>query len=245
AIARRTAASPPLSGPLPASNPLAPPLSTMPCSARKSGRITSAEARLSSSRKLSSSARIFGLGASAGMCPLYPDRVPPSAAFALAVQRLGQVQQPTARALVQLVVGAHQVQGLLAGQDLGRLFGLFLLETALLLGQPVVEIGHRHLQRFGKLPQPCSGDAVGAALVFLDLLEADAAGASQLLLGQAEQAPAPAQPLAQVNVDLVAHGPRTHTVTFLPSSQSGTLRALGGKSRATRARFALHSASSG
>ncbi len=90
------------------------------------------------------------------------------------------------------------------------------------LGQAVVEIADRHFQRLGQLPQAGGRDAVGAALVFLDLLEADADRDGQLLLGQAQQAAAAAQALAQVKVDVVGHGPGFPMFDGL--SQNGTAR---------------------
>ncbi|VXC06117.1 hypothetical protein BREVUG8_90142 [Brevundimonas sp. G8] len=56
------------------------------------------------------------------------------------------------------------------------------------------------------MPQAGGRDAVGAAFVFLDLLEADADLDGQLLLGQAQQTPAPTQAAAQVQVDVGGHG---------------------------------------
>ena len=55
------------------------------------------------------------------------------------------------------------------------------------LGPMSVTIGGRNFQRLGQLPQPRGRDAVGAALVLLDLLEPHAHRAGQLLLGQAQQ----------------------------------------------------------
>jgi Zn-dependent protease with chaperone function len=72
--------------------------------------------------------------------------------------------------------------------------------------QAVVEVADRHFQGLGQLPQPCGRDAVGAALVFLNLLEAYADRAGQLLLGQTQQTTAATQALAQMSVDVVAHG---------------------------------------
>ena len=135
-------------------------------------------------------------------------------------------------ALTELIVGADQVLGLLADQDVaGAGFAHPAFDSAPLAGDPglahavtlathrgfrqaVVEIADRHVQHLGELPDACRGDAVGAALVLLDLLEADADALGDLLLGQAEETAAAAQALAEMEIDVVAHGltPRNATV---------------------------------
>ena len=67
--------------------------------------------------------------------------------------------------------------------------------------QALEEAGQWRLHRPGDLPEPRGGNAVGSALVLLDLLEAHAAGIGQLVLGHSKfPAPAP-DLLSQVNVD--------------------------------------------
>src|SRR3979409_2107379 len=83
-----------------------------------------------------------------------------------------------------LVVGPHQFQGLALDQRI-----LFLLERRAGLAEAlatttrhgpagqrvgrhlVEEIGDRNIQYLGELEQPARADAIGAVLVFLDLLE--------------------------------------------------------------------------
>jgi len=80
------------------------------------------------------------------------------------------MNMPAARALAEL--GLDQVQRLLAGEDLARAgAGVAAVQG---LGQAVIEVADRRLQRLGQLPQAGGGDAVGTTLVLLDLLEADA-----------------------------------------------------------------------
>src|SRR6185437_2419808 len=75
--------------------------------------------------------------------------------------------------------------------------------------QPFEEVADRHLQRAGDLPESRGRDAVGAALVLLDLLESHAARHGELLLGQAEQTSPPAHALAQMEIDVVTHDEAT------------------------------------
>ena len=53
------------------------------------------------------------------------------------------------------------------------------------LRQPLEEVVHHHTQGDGDLPKTRRRNPIGPALVFLDLLEADAAGGGDLLLGEA------------------------------------------------------------
>src|SRR5690606_24006369 len=96
----------------------------------------------------------------------------------------------------------------------------------------VVEIADRRLQRLGQLPQAGGRDAVGAALVLLNLLEPYADAIAQLLLGQAQQAATAAQATTQVQVDLGGHD---DTPVFLGLCRIGTDR---GACRKPRAVFA-------
>ena len=71
--------------------------------------------------------------------------------------------------------------------------------------EAVVEIADRGRQGLGQLPQASRRDAVGAALVFLNLLEANPDLNGQLLLGQAQQATTTTQATTQVKIDIGGH----------------------------------------
>src|SRR5579883_717026 len=70
----------------------------------------------------------------------------------------------------------------------------------------VEEEGDRHLERLGEAEQGAGGDAVGAALVFLDLLKADASDLAEPLLAQAEHQPAQLHPRADMRIDRAKAG---------------------------------------
>src|SRR3984957_6358123 len=190
----RMAASAPLSASVTGSKKPSGPLSTRPFSTRNSGSMASAETAFSSISRASSvsiragwrvSAMRHGLDARSACGKR-------SADLGCPMQGLGQVEQPPARAFAQLVVGADQVERLLARQNLAALGLLGVRVAARPLCQAVVEIAHRNLQRGGNPPEPGGGNAVGAALVLLDLLEAAPDHGGQLLLGQTQQTPAAA-----------------------------------------------------
>ena len=160
---------------------------------------------------------------------------------AVVVQRLGKVQEATARPLAQLVVGPDQIHGLLSGQDFTGA-GFFLnqrhgrhLRRRLAFVQPVIELAHRHFEGCGQFPDPRCGDPVGAAFVLLDLLEADSDGCGELLLGQSHQPATATKPLAEMKVNIVRHAAAPlefHT------SQHGTSTLARGKRRAAVPRAA-------
>ncbi len=99
------------------------------------------------------------------------------------VERLGQIQQPTARALVEAVIGPDEVQRLLARHRFD-----FAERTAvpgpLSCLKSVIEIADRYTEKFGEIPKSGSGNSVSAAFVFLDLLKTHADGLGEVLLGQ-------------------------------------------------------------
>src|SRR5215471_618672 len=103
-------------------------------------------------------------------------------------------------AFADLVVGANQLERLTLDQRI-----LLLLEGCAGLAEAlapaarhrtsrqsvrrhlVEEVRHRHIENLGELVEPARTDAVGAALVLLNLLEGEPDGCSQLLLAHAEQ----------------------------------------------------------
>src|SRR6476661_4588774 len=118
-------------------------------------------------------------------------------------------------ALADLVVGAHQLERLALDQRIllllerrGR-----LAETALAAaarhrpagervgGHLVEEIRHRHVEHLGELEQAARADAVGAALVLLDLLKGQADGRAELFLAHAEKGAALAHPRANMDIN--------------------------------------------
>lgn len=102
--------------------------------------------------------------------------------------------------LTDLVVGPHQFEGLALDQ---RVF--FLLERRAGLAEAlapaarhrpagqrvgwhfVEEIRHGYIEDLGELEQPTRANAVGSALVLLDLLECQAHGIADSCLAHAEQ----------------------------------------------------------
>ena len=71
--------------------------------------------------------------------------------------------------------------------------------------RPIVEVTDRHAQHLGQAPHARSRYAVGAAFVFLDLLEPHADDNGQLLLRQTEEPAARPQALAKVKIDILFH----------------------------------------
>src|ERR1700730_1038937 len=118
--------------------------------------------------------------------------------------------------LADLVVGPHQFQGLALDQRI-----LFLLERRAGLAEPlapttrpgppeqrvarhlVEEIGPRYVQPLGEFEQPARADAVGAALIFLNLLKCETDGRPELLLAHPEKGTALAHARADMNVHRV------------------------------------------
>src|SRR5689334_21395948 len=118
------AASAPLSARVTGSKAPGSALFSRPWSARNRGRIAWAEAWFSSSRKASStssrpasSERAVAWGMAHAIAPTRGTgkSQPASGQLDSVVQRLGQVQKAPAGTLAQLVIGADQVLGLLAG----------------------------------------------------------------------------------------------------------------------------------
>src|SRR5690606_21309388 len=138
-----------------------------------------------------------------------------------------------------------QVERFLAGKHLAALVGRLPALDGLF--QTVVEIADRRFQRLGQLPQAGGRDAVGPALVLLDLLEADADLAGQLLLRQAQQAAAATQTASEVKVDVGGHGPKSPCCKPVPKRDGspcegqGTCR-LPATGETRRGRFAGASA---
>ena len=69
------------------------------------------------------------------------------------------------------------------------------------LGQAFEEIADRRLQTTGDLVELAGADAIGAALVFLDLLEGKAQILGQPLLADAQKLPAHSNTRANMKVD--------------------------------------------
>ena len=71
--------------------------------------------------------------------------------------------------------------------------------------QAFEEVVDGHVERDGEFVKTRRRNAVRTAFVFLDLLEANADGLSQLLLGEAQKPATAAKPLADMEVDGVSH----------------------------------------
>ena len=69
-----------------------------------------------------------------------------------------------------------------------------------------------------QVPKARSADPVGAALIFLDLLESDVELCAKLLLAHAEQSEAQAQQFADMKVDGVVVGDPVMPLNRLPAS---------------------------
>lgn len=67
------------------------------------------------------------------------------------------------------------------------------------------EVAHLDVKRRGQLPKHRGRHAGVGALVLLNLLEADAAPSSQILLSHAQEAAAAAHSLPHNHVDLIGH----------------------------------------
>jgi hypothetical protein len=65
----------------------------------------------------------------------------------------------------------------------------------------VEEIRHRHVEHLGDLIEPSRTDAVGAALVLLDLLERQPDGVAELGLTHRQQRTSLTHARADVNID--------------------------------------------
>src|SRR5258708_11908595 len=138
--------------------------------------------------------------------------------------------------LADLVVGAHQFQRLALDQRI-----LFPLERRTGLAEAlapatghwpagqrvgrhfVEEIGHRHIQYLGEFEQPARADAVGAALVLLDLLEGQADSGSNLRLTHSEEGATLAHARADVNIYSVR---LRHASTSLDCSAEQTVQMM-------------------
>ena len=72
--------------------------------------------------------------------------------------------------------------------------------------------GRRYVENFRKLVKPARAHAVGAALVFLDLLEREVAGRAELFLAKAEKISAQPQARPHIHVDRIR--PLLATVRF-------------------------------
>ena len=136
------------------------------------------------------------------------------------------------------------VPGFLAGEHLaglGRTVGAASRAWDRQRQALAVEVAYRHFQHFGQLPQAGRRHAVGRTLVFLDLLETDPAGASQLLLGEAQDPTPTPKPPTQMNIDAMAAVITTLTAAFQTASASccGTARRLVCKLRRRNGRVAL------
>src|SRR5829696_6874997 len=103
-------------------------------------------------------------------------------------------------AFADLVVGAHQLQRLALDQRilllLERRAGLAEALAAAARHRParqrvgrhlVEEVRNRHVEHLGELVKPARTDAVGAALVLLDLLEGEPDGRPELLLAHSQE----------------------------------------------------------
>ena len=79
-----------------------------------------------------------------------------------------------------------------------------------IFGHAFVEVGDLNVEDAAEFVETAGGDPVGAALVFLNLLEGKVQLVAQCFLGHAEQGTAQAQALAHVGIDSV-RGAGGHT----------------------------------
>ena len=82
----------------------------------------------------------------------------------------------------------------------------------------IKEITHRNIEDLTHVPEARSDDPVGAALIFLDLMESDVELGAKLLLAHAEQSAAQAQPFADMKVGGVVVGDPVMPFDRLPVS---------------------------
>src|SRR5271165_44361 len=144
--------------------------------------------------------------------------------FDPAGQCSGELEQATAQGrIVDLVVGANKLNRLTPPQGIGveRFCGRF--GKACGDGRRshrihvVEEERHRDVQNAAQIMQAAGSDAIGAALVFLDLLKGQANRLSELFLAQAEHVATQSHARADMNVD------RVRLVTLPATRPSGLL----------------------
>jgi hypothetical protein len=68
------------------------------------------------------------------------------------------------------------------------------------------EVRHRHVEHLGELIEPARTDAVGAALVLLDLLEGEPDGRPELLLAHSEKRAALTHARADMDINFMKLG---------------------------------------
>jgi hypothetical protein len=91
--------------------------------------------------------------------------------------RADQVHDPAAQAAVfQAWEQPSQFETFWRRDEFGHALGETIVHAAVGLFQPFVEVRHRRLQQLGGVIQLAGADAIGAALVLLDLLEGDPEG---------------------------------------------------------------------
>jgi hypothetical protein len=118
---------------------------------------------------------------------------------------LDHFQELLARSLIgDRVIGTDQFDRFRALQPLARLhFARARLGAA---GFEIAEeMRNRHVQDIGDLRQPRCTDPIGAALVFLDLLEGEPERSGERLLVHPDQQPSRADAGADMNIDRVGH----------------------------------------
>src|SRR5471030_511984 len=116
--------------------------------------------------------------------------------------------------LADLVVGPHQLERLALDQGVFFLLerGRGLAETFFTAarhrparqgigGHFVEKVGDRHVQHLREFEEPARSDAVGAALVLLNLLEGETDGCPELLLAHAEKSTPLAHTRTHMNID--------------------------------------------
>ena len=127
---------------------------------------------------------------------------PEQAALIATAHALADAARRETLRLRDRVIGAHQRQRFLVGEDVASDLAHRRLGLA---GEPLEEERDRYVERVGDIPQTRGGDAVHAGLVFLNLLELDANLVGQLLLRHADQ-PAPmTDAFAHVDIDRMFH----------------------------------------
>ena len=159
------------------------------------------------------------------------------ASAGIAFQRLGKIEEATAGAFRRGGSRRAPVPAFLSAKECrptGGQFDWSLAGACLPSAREALEeiVHDSHSARSPRAEQPARRDAVGAALVFLDLLKANADLASQVLLGQAQQPATAAQPLADIDIHIRGHllilphaGPY-HSETVEMVEQQGACQSL-------------------
>src|SRR5579864_1727234 len=130
--------------------------------------------------------------------------------LALCSESSGQVEEAAAHGgILHRIIGVDQIDGFAAAQRIGvERLGRRLGKAARDRRRPhrvhiVKEERDRHIENAAQLMQPAGADAIGAALVFLHLLEGQADRRAKLFLAEPKHIAAQANPGSDLYVDRV------------------------------------------